>query len=278
MDLTDAQWAVLEPLFRPKRRDDRRGRPWRRLLHTDNPVGRYLTNEQKQDRLIVGVVENTVGSSAGGLTDDRAPLTSQQTIYFPAAQLVDSNFLSVIHAWFQPSWIVRTESSMDSVGAAMQNAMASVDPSLPFSGFYGMKDLMTEALAIQRLEVALLATMASFASLLSAVGIFALVANIVVQKKREIGIRMAFGSTIGQAMYQIGRSGVVASLVGVGLGLILAAGALPAIRGALFGVGVYDVPTVAVIVVTLLLVTLLAATLPTLKIARIDPANILREE
>jgi predicted permease len=250
----------------------------RQFLHSDNPVGRYLTNERKQDRLIVGVVENTVGSSAGGLTDDPAPLTSQQTIYFPAAQLVDTNFLSLIHAWFQPSWIVRTESSMDSVGPAMQNAMASVDPRLPFSGFYGMKDLMAEALAIQRLEVALLVTMASLALLLSAVGIFALVANIVVQKKREIGIRMALGSTIGQAMYQIGRSGVVASLVGVGLGLIFAAGALRAIRGALFGVGVYDVPTVAVIVVTLLLVTLLAATLPTLKIARIDPANVLREE
>jgi ABC-type antimicrobial peptide transport system permease subunit len=120
--------------------------------------------------------------------------------------------------------------------------------------------------------------MASLALLLSAVGIFALVANIVVHKKREIGIRMALGSTIGQAMYQIGRSGVVASLAGVALGLMLAAGALRAIRGALFGVDVYDVPTLAVIVVTLLLVTLLASILPTLKIARIDPASTLREE
>jgi predicted permease len=250
----------------------------RQFLHSPNPVGKYLTDASKQHVLIVGVVENTVGSSAGGLTDDRAPLTSQQTVYIPAAQILDSNLLRLVHAWFQPSWIVRTESSMDSVGSAMQNAMVSVDPNLPFSGFYGMKDLMAETLAIQRLEVALLVTMASLALLLSAVGIFALVANIVVHKKREIGIRMALGSTIGQAMYQIGRSGVVASLAGVALGLILAAGAVRAIRGALFGVDVYDVPTLAVIVVTLLLVTLLAATLPTLKIARIDPASTLREE
>lgn len=250
----------------------------RQFLHSPNPVGRYLTDASKQHALIVGVVENTVASSAGGLTDDRAPLTSQQTVYLPAAQILDSNLLSLVHAWFQPSWIVRTESSMDSVGSAMQNAMVSVDPNLPFSGFYGMKDLMAETLAIQRLEVALLVTMASLALLLSAVGIFALVANIVVHKKREIGIRMALGSTIGQAMYQIGRSGVVASIAGVALGLILAAGAVRAIRGALFGVDVYDVPTLALIVVTLLLVTLLAATLPTLKIARIDPASTLREE
>jgi ABC-type lipoprotein release transport system permease subunit len=71
---------------------------------------------------------------------------------------------------------------------------------------------------------------------------------------------------------------VIASLVGVACGLMFAAGALRAIRGALFGVDVYDAPTLAVIVATLLLVTLLAATLPTLKIATIDPATTLREE
>jgi hypothetical protein len=89
---------------------------------------------------------------------------------------------------------------------------------------------------------------------------------------------MALGSTVGQAMYQIGRSGVVASLLGVALGLLLAAAALPAIRGFLFGVGIYDIPTIAAIVATLVAVTLLAATIPTLKIATIDPANTLREE
>ena len=250
----------------------------RRYLDSENPVGRYVTDDDKQARLIVGVVENTVGSSAGGLTDDHAPLTSDQTVYYPAAQISNGGFLSVIHAWFQPSWIVRTNSSMESLGAEMQNAMATVDPNLPFSGFYSMNDLMAETLAIQRLEVALLVTMASLALLLSAVGIFALVANIVLQKKREIGIRMALGSTIGQAMVQVAQSGVIASLVGVACGLMFAAGALRAIRGALFGVDVYDAPTLAVIVATLLLVTLLAATLPTLKIATIDPATTLREE
>jgi predicted permease len=250
----------------------------RLYLNSDNPVGRYVTDDDKQARLIVGVVESTVGSSAGGLTDDHAPLSSDQTVYYPAAQKTNGGFLAVIHQWFQPSWVVRTGNSMESVGPGMQSAMASVDPNLPFSGFYSMNDLMAETLAIQRLEVALLTTMASLALLLSAVGIFALVANIVVQKKREIGIRMALGSTINQAMFQVARSGVIASLVGLVCGLILAAGALRAIRSALFGVYVYDAPTLAVIVATLLFVTLLAATLPTLKIATIDPATTLREE
>ena len=77
---------------------------------------------------------------------------------------------------------------------------------------------------------------------------------------------------------QICRSGVVASGMGVLLGLILAAGALQVMRHALYGIGVYDPPTLGSVVIALILVTLLAATLPTLKIAKIDPANTLREE
>src|SRR3984957_13510196 len=63
----------------------------RLYLDSENPVGRYLTDDAKRARLIVGVVENTVGSSAGGLTDDHAPLTSDQTIYVPAAQVAAEN-------------------------------------------------------------------------------------------------------------------------------------------------------------------------------------------
>ena len=141
-----------------------------------------------------------------------------------------------------------------------------------------MKDLLARTLATQRIEVALLGAMAALALLLSAVGIFALVANLVAHRTREIGIRMALGSTIGQAMVQIGRSGAGASLLCVGLGMVLSAGALRVMRNVLYGVGVYDAPTLATVVLTLVLVTLLATALPTLKIAKINPANTLREE
>ena len=87
--------------------------------------------------------------------------------------------------------------------------------------------------------------MAALALLLSAVGIFALVANMVAQRTREIGIRMALGSTVGQAMVQIGRSGAGASVLGLFLGLVLCAGALRVMRSVLYGVGVYDAPTLA---------------------------------
>jgi len=141
-----------------------------------------------------------------------------------------------------------------------------------------MKDLLARTLATQRIEVALLGAMAALALLLSAVGIFGLVANMVAQRTREIGIRMALGSTVGQAMVQIGRSGAAASLLGLVLGLVFCAGALRVMRSVLYGIGVYDPPTLGTVVLTLVLVTLPATTLPTLRIAKIDPANTLREE
>ena len=62
------------------------------------------------------------------------------------------------------------------------------------------------------------------------------------------------------------------------LGLLLCLGALRALRSALYGIGVYDAPSLAGVVLVLVLVTMLAATIPTLRIARTDPASTLREE
>jgi ABC-type antimicrobial peptide transport system permease subunit len=98
------------------------------------------------------------------------------------------------------------------------------------------------------------------------------------QKTREIGIRMALGSTLRQAMVHIGTPGVRASLLGLILGLILCAGALRAMHSVLYGIGVYDVPTIFTVVLVLASVTLIATTVPTLRIARIDPAKTLRDE
>jgi len=110
------------------------------------------------------------------------------------------------------------------------------------------------------------------------VGIFALVANLVVQKRREIGIRIALGSTIQRAMVHIGKPGLLATALGLFLGLAIAAAALRTMRSLLFGLDVYDAPTIVLVVVTVSVVTILAITLPALRVATIDPAKTLREE
>jgi ABC-type antimicrobial peptide transport system permease subunit len=89
---------------------------------------------------------------------------------------------------------------------------------------------------------------------------------------------MALGSSIAQAMAQIGRSGAIASVLGVVLGLALSAGALRVMSSVIYGVGVYDVTTVFLVLLTIAAITFLAIAVPTLRIARIDPARTLREE
>ena len=235
-----------------------------------NPVGRYLN----KDTVIVGEMADVQISSN---LYPVAPLMTEQILYVPAAQ-VGPHFLALVHVWFQPDWIVRTAGPVTGITGEMQRALAKADPNLPASGFYAMKDLQARTLATQRIEVALVGAMAALALLLSAVGIFALVANMVAQRTREIGIRMALGSSLGQVMLQIGRSGMNASLLGVVLGLALSAGALRVMRSAIYGVGVYDVTTILVVVLTISVVALLATIVPALRIASIDPARTLREE
>jgi len=242
----------------------------RKFFEGASPLGRYVD----KDTMIVGVVEDV--AIEPGL-DPTAPLSAEESMYIPATQ-VDAQPLSLLHVWFQPSWIVRTSGPVEGLTGQMQRALASADPGLPFSGFYRMQDLLAKTLVTQRVEVALLSAMAALALLLSAVGIFALVANIVVQKTREIGIRMALGSTVRQAMVNIGGPGLRASGLGLILGLVLCAGVLRAMRSVLYGVGIYDAPTISCVVLVLASVTLIAGTVPTLRIARIDPARTLRDE
>jgi len=181
-------------------------------LHLKSGQAIFFRNLIAQLKQIPGM--RKVGATSGGVVeavvmapgiDPVAPLASEESMYVPATQM-EGRQLGLLHIWFQPSWIVRTSGPVDGLTAQMQRALASADPNLPFSGFYRMRDLLAKTLATQRVEVAILSTMAALA-LLSTVGIFALVANIVVQKTREIGIRMALSSTIGQAMVNIRRAG-----------------------------------------------------------------------
>jgi len=241
-----------------------------KFFHGENPIGRTLN----KSTVIVGVVSDVQISS--GL-DPVAPLQSEETMYIPAAQM-EPQGLALVHVWFQPSWIVRTGAPVEGLTEQMQRALHDADPGLPFSGFYAMNELRAQALVMQHIEVALLGAMAGLALLLSAVGIFALVANMVAQRTREIGIRIALGSTIRQAMSHIAGPGIRAAGLGLVSGLALSAFALRAMRNVLYGVGVYDAPSLAAVILTLAAVTAIASAAPALRIARIDPAKTLREE
>ena len=238
-----------------------------------NPIGRHIQNSN-HIYTIVGVVANV--AKRPGLSGN-APIATEAVFYLPATQM-EQGLVNMAHVWFQPSWIVRTSGPLQGLTLAMRKALTQVDPSLPFSGFHSMQEVLAENLAFQRVEVVLLAVLAGLALLLSAVGIYGLVSNLVVQRTREIGIRMALGSSIRQAMVDVGSAGIAAAAVGMVSGLALSFIVLRVLRSELYGVRDYDPLTLMVISVFIAVIAAAASFLPTLRITRIDPAVTLRME
>lgn len=245
----------------------------KKFFHTTDVIGHHI-RLGKAAAVIVGVVGDV--TKKPGLSPT-APLSTEETYYFPATQ-VASAYLGLIHIWLQPSWIVRTDGPIYGLPEAMQKALAEADPSLPFAGFQSLKELQDEALQQQRFEVLLLGTLAALALLLSLIGVYGLVSNMVAQRTREIGIRMALGSTVNEAMVEIGKSGMAAVACGLAAGLALAAMVTRLIASELYGVKTHDPLTFGAAVVLLALTALVAAFAPTMRIARIDPALTLRSE
>jgi predicted permease len=240
------------------------------------PIGRHFKLNDSGDPIytVVGVVANV--AKRPGIEGD-APLATEPVFYIPATQM-PQGLANIAHLWFQPSWIVRTAGPVTGLTESMQRALAEVDPLLPFSGFYSMDEILAQQLQQQRIEVLLFTTLAGLALVLSAIGIYALVSNLVVQRTREIGIRIALGSTIRQAMVEVGSSGAIAAGAGLMAGIALSLVAVRVLSSEIYGVRTYDPVTFVAVPVLLALIAAIASLLPTLRIGRIQPAETLRAE
>jgi predicted permease len=246
----------------------------RQILHDPHPVGRMLGSGNTHSMRIVGVIDDV--QAKPGL-EETGPISTERTLYIPATQ-VGADFLSLVHVWFQPSWIIRSAYLDAQTPGAMQRALSSVDPNLPFAGFHTMDELLANALTLQRIEVALLSSLAALALLLAALGIFALVSSVITDRQREFGIRLALGSPISDSMVLAIRFGLMPAVIGLVSGLALALVALRAMHSALFGISSYDPFTLIATIVVLLFLAALASLLPALRITRIQPAIVLRAE
>jgi len=244
-----------------------------------SPIGRHfmLGIENLSDNItytIVGIVSEV--AKRPGMDQD-APISHEPVFYLAATQ-TPQGVVNGAHTWFQPSWIVRTRGPISGLTESMQRALATADPDLPFSGFYSMQQILDEQLQMQRIQVLLLTVLGSLALVLSAIGIYSLVSNLVVQRTREIGIRIALGSTIEEAMIHVGSSGLIAAGAGLAVGIALSFIAMRALASEVYGVKTYDPITFGAVLLALALIAFAASFLPTLRISRIQPADTLRAE
>jgi predicted permease len=241
-------------------------------------VKRYLKDGEVLGRplnsgIIVGVVGDVLVAQSGW--GNFGPVAAVPEVFIPATQAYG---LSMLHNWFAPSWIVRSSLDGPQIAKAIEDATRSADPMLPMASFSSINDLKTNALTRQRFLAVLAGFIAALAMILSTMGIYGLISNLVTERTKELGIRMALGSSIGGAIKVALRPGLVWVLTGLAVGAAASMGIERFLKSYLWGVQPGDPMTLIGVGLGLLLATALASLIPASRIARLNPADTLRSE
>jgi ABC-type antimicrobial peptide transport system permease subunit len=141
-----------------------------------------------------------------------------------------------------------------------------------------MAEHMTYALWAPNMAASFSLAFGVVAILLSAVGLYSVMAYVVAQRTREVGIRMALGADRSDVMKMITRQGMRLAAIGVGIGLVLALALAQVLSSLLIGVSGYDVPTFLLVPAMLGAVALIACYLPARRATKVDPLIALRYE
>jgi predicted permease len=178
--------------------------------------------------------------------------------------------------WRFLTFVLRTERAPESVVAEAREIIRAVDPELPLYDLLTMEERVDQSLVARKTSILLSASFGIVALFLAAVGIYGVLAYLVSQRTREIGIRMALGGTTRSAFELVLREGAVI----VGLGLALGFGGALLLGGVLeqqlYGVGATDPSVLAAVSGLLAAVALVASVVPALRAASIHPVQAIR--
>jgi predicted permease len=173
--------------------------------------------------------------------------------------------------------MVRTQGDPLAMAGAVRRSISNVDPDVPISQVQSMREIVTSSLGRPRLLLALLAAFAVLGIVLGAVGIAGVVAWVVRQRRREIGIRAALGASPFELAGMVARDGLGWALLGVAIGVPGALALTQLLRGLVFGVSTTDPLTFVAVPAALLCVAALAGWLPALAAAKVQPASVLSD-
>jgi predicted permease len=209
-------------------------------------------------REIVGVVANFVVNEVG---EEPQPI-----VFLPMAQ--DYVPAATLH--------VRTTGNPENVVATTRVALQSLDPNLAITNVFTIGQILSQALWAPRMGGILLALFGALALVLSAVGVYGVLSYSVNQQTREIGLRMALGAQRGDVMRLILGQGLRLTVVGLGLGILVALALMRVLVSLLFDVRAYDPSTYTAVTLLLTAVALLACYIPARRAMRVDPMVALR--
>ena len=176
------------------------------------------------------------------------------------------------------SIVVRTSSDTTAVAAAVRAQIQALDKDQPVYNVRTMESLLADSLTQPRLYMTLLSIFAALAVMLSAIGIYGIMAYSVKQRRHEIAIRMALGAQARTVIKLIVGQGMTLALIGMAIGLVGAIILTRVLSTLLYSVSPTDPPTFVGVGLLLCLVALLASYLPALKATKVDPIRALRDQ
>jgi len=232
-----------------------------RYWPNQNPVGKHLMNSRdKIQREVVGVVGNVKFNSL-----DTADFPQ---VFMPILQTGAADATLVVRSQSDPTALVR----------AVRQEFAKLDSTLPVSGVLSMNQVVSESVAQPRLIMQFVGIFAGLALVLAAVGIYAVMAYSVNQRRQEMGIRIALGAQPHHILRLIVGHGMGLTLLGIGIGVAGSFASTRLLVSLLFGTRTSDPLAFCAAVVLLNSAALLACYIPARRATRLDPVLALRYE
>jgi predicted permease len=233
-------------------------------------IGRRIRNSPKNPwREVVGVVADT--------REDGVTKAAPPTAYFPMVMREFWDSEVFVQRWM--SYAIRTP-RVRTAGflAEVQQAVWGVNPNLPLARPRTVAAIYDESMASTSFALVIIAIAAAVTLLLGFVGLYGVIAYIVSQRTREVGIRMAIGASGQQVQSMFLRRGLALTGIGLAVGIAGAAAGMRLLSALLFGVSPFDPVTYAAVVAALASVATLATWLPARQATRVDPSVALRAE
>jgi predicted permease len=237
----------------------------RQLWPGENPLGKRIggTDPAKPDWWeIIGVVNDTRSAVSFG-----GPNTPFQ-IYRPLAQ-TGGNWVAVA---------IRSSVNAETLGRSLREAVRQVDPDIAVYGLTTVRNLIDRNNGNFRVVNGTLATFALLGLLLSVIGIYGVTANLVVQRTREIGVRMALGAQLSDVLLLVLRKGVVLVVIGTAVGLAGTWGFQRLLASIVPSSLADDTLLIAAMVGLLATAAILASYLPARRATKVNPIEALRAE
>ena len=230
----------------------------RRYFPGRSPIGQIIQNPHGKSE-VVGVV--------GDVRNQGLESEPKKQVYLPMRQSPSAGM----------ALVARTSGDPAAFAGTVQRVIWDVDPQQPIYELSTVDQILARAVFLPRLSTTLLALFALAALLLAALGIYGVLSYSVSERTREIGLRLALGSTAAETVGLVVRQSVTLVTIGGAVGLVGALVLARSLSGVLYGIGPFDLPAFAAAAGGLMLAGVVASLLPALRTTRVDPMVALRE-